>query len=323
MVGTSSSGVWEHARDWSVILPFVYYQRENFIPAGLIAGRDVIDYSAGLGDLSAYVSSLDPSSLIATAPEQHAPRPPLLPDSVEWRTGVGAGQIAAALSEASVDVMLARMVIQFPTVESDAVDVDDILRQMRRVLRKDGSMVATTHSFFSLPRFEGDHSEVDDHLAAVEADVTPLLGAEDPFTRGVARETAGLIELVRYLDLPPREGPFGRTGFGLKIPMLVNSFVKQGFAVQSVEVIEPFTFPIGLRATVAENIDSVNELGEQVMSIKHRHLTSSDAADPYRRPAVLAAMIAEIRALLPVTAVPIVRIVATRDESAATLDAGE
>lgn len=291
---------------------FVYYQRENFIREDLVQGRDVIDYSAGLGDLSAYVSSLNPSSLLATAPEPEAPRPSLLPDSVEWLTGVGADRIADVLPEESADTILARMVIQFPTVEGDAVDVDGILRQMRGTLRENGSIVVSTHSFFSLPRFEGDHSRAEDHLAAVEADVLPLLSAEDTFTRGVAQETAGLIELVRYLDLPPREGPFGRTGFGLKIPMLVNSFVSEGFTVDSVEEIEPFTFPIGLYGNIADDPDSVIELGERVMSIKHRYLTSVEASDPYLRPAVLANMIAEIRGLLPVTAVPIVRICATK-----------
>jgi hypothetical protein len=307
-----SSEVWEHARDWAEMLPFVYYQRENFVPEGLVEGRDVIDYSAGLGDLSAYVSSLGPSSVVATAPEPDAPRPLLLPDSVQWKTGVGADRIGEMLQEASADVILARMVLQFPTMESDAVDVDDILAQMRGVLRRKGSIAMTTHAFFSLPRFEGDHSDVDDHLAAVEVDVLPLLDAEDTFTRGVARETAGLIELVRYLGLPPREGPFGRTGFGLKIPMLVNSFVRQGFAVDRVEVIEPFTFPVGLEARLTESDLSVGDLGEQVMSIKRKHLTSAEAADPYLRPAVLAAMLVEIRKLLPVTAVPIVRIGATK-----------
>lgn len=307
-----SSEVWEHARDWAVMRSFVYYQRENFIPEGLIEGRDVIDYSAGLGDLSAYVSSLNPSSLLATAPEQDAPRPPLLPDSVEWMTGVGADRIADLLPAASADVILARMVIQFPTMESNAVDVDDILAQMHSVLREDGSITISTHSFFSLPRFEGDHSRADDHLAAVEADVLPLLEADNTFTRGVAQETAGLIELVRYLGLPPREGPFGRTGFGLKIPMLVNSFVNQGFRIESVEEIEPFTFPIGLYERITDDTDSAITIGERVMSIKQRHLISVEAADPYLRPSVLAAMIAEIRELLPMTAVPIVRICATK-----------
>jgi hypothetical protein len=307
-----SPDVWEHARDWVAMRPFVYYQRENLLPDDLVEGRDVIDYSAGLCDLSAYVWSLGPSSLIATAPEQHAPRPSLLPDSVEWRTGVDAGRIAEALQAASADVILARMVIQFPTMESDAVDVDGILRQMHTVLREQGSIVVTTHAYFSLPRFEGDHSAAEDHLAVVDAGVAPFLNAEDTFTRGVARETAGLIELVRFLNLPPRDGPFGRTGFGLKIPMLVNSFVNEGFTVEAVEVIEPFTFPTGLPDSIADESTSLAELGDSVMAIKRRHLTSVEAADPYTRPAVLADMISEIRMLLPVTAVPIVRIVATK-----------
>jgi len=307
-----SADVWEHARDWMTMRPFVYYQRENLLPDDLVEGRDIIDYSAGLGDLSAYIWSLRPSSLIATAPEQHAPRPSLLPNLVEWRTGVDAAGIADALPEASADVIVARMVIQFPTVEGDAVDVDEILRQMHSVLRDDGSIVITTHSYFSLPRFDDDHSGADDYLAVVDAGVTPLLNAEDAFTRGVARDTAGLVELVRFLNLPPREGPFGRTGFGLKTPMLVNSFVNEGFIVEAVEEIEPFTFPTGLPESIADQSASLAELGESVMAIKHRHLTSVEAADPYTRPAVLADMISEIRMLLPVTAVPIVRIVATK-----------
>jgi hypothetical protein len=308
----SSSEVWEHARGWAVMRSFVYYQRENFIPEGLVEGREVIDFSAGLGDLSNYVASLGPSSLIATAPEEHAPRPSLLPDSVEWMTGVGANRIAELLPEESADVILARMVIQFPTVESDAVDVDQILLQMRGVLSTGGSIVMTTHSYFSLPQLGGDPSRVGDQLAAVEADVLPLLDAKDAFTRGVAQETVGLIELVRYLDLPPRDGPFGQTGFGLKIPMLVNSVVAQGFTLDSVEEIEPFTYPIGLRESIADNAESVIELGEQVMAIKRRYLISAEARDPYLRPAVLARMIAEIRELLPVTTVPIVRLCVTK-----------
>jgi hypothetical protein len=227
-------------------------------------------------------------------------------------TGVGANRIAELLPEESADLILARMVIQFPTVESDAVDVDQILLQMRGVLSTGGSIVMTTHSYFSLPQLGGDPSRVGDQLAAVEADVLPLLDAKDAFTRGVAQETVGLIELVRYLDLPPRDGPFGQTGFGLKIPMLVNSVVAQGFTLDSVEEIEPFTYPIGLRESIADNAESVIELGEQVMAIKRRNLTSAEARDPYLRPAVLARMIAEIRELLPVTTVPIVRLCVTK-----------
>ncbi|MDA2978679.1 MAG: hypothetical protein O3B42_02800 [Actinomycetota bacterium] len=312
MSDAGAAPVWEQARDWETMRRFVYYQRENFVGAELIEGRDVIDYSAGLGDLSAYVDSLSPASLVATAPEPHAPRPDSLPESATWLTGVDAGHISSALQPESADVILARMVIQFPTTEADAVDVDEILAQMHRVLRDKGTVVVTTHSFFSLPRFEGDHSEADDHLAAVEGDVAPLVNMGDTFTRGVARETAGLIELIRYLGLPPREGPFGRTGFGLKIPMLVNSFLRQGFRVEGVDEIEPFTFPIDLKSNIVGLGVTPTELGIRVMDIKRGYLTSSEAGDPYLRPSILAAMIEEIRTLIPVTAVPIVRIYATK-----------
>jgi hypothetical protein len=94
--------------------------------------------------------------------------------------------------------------------------------------------------------------------------------------------------------------------------MLVNSFVNEGFTVEAVEEIEPFTFPTGLPDSIPDQSKSLAELGESVMAIKRRYLTSVEAADPYTRPAVLADMISEIRVLLPVTAVPIVRIVATK-----------
>ena len=313
MQDNNAEQVWEQARDWAVIRPFVYYQRENLVSRNMVEGRDVVDFSAGLGDLSSYVHSLGSSSLLATVPETHAPRPSELPESVEWRTDVGASNISEMLQADSADVVLARMVIQFPTVESHAIDVDGILSQMRTVLRSGGTMLVTTHAYFSLPAFAGDRSGDHDHLAAVEADVQQLLGSDDEFTRSVATETVGLIELVRYLDLPPREGPFGRTGFGLKIPMLVNSFVKAGFTVESVDEIEPFTFPTGLPESVSHLNESITELGARVMAIKQKHLATPGAADPYLRPVILGKMIREIRALLPVTAVPIVRIVATRD----------
>jgi hypothetical protein len=48
------------------------------------------------------------------------------------------------------------------------------------------------------------------------------------------------------------------------------------------------------------------------MAIKERYLTSAEAKDAYLRPSILATMLDEIRAILPVTAVPIVRVCATR-----------
>lgn len=306
------SEAWEHVRDWSLVRPFVYYQKENFLPEGLVESKDVIDFSAGLGDLSAYVWSLGPKSLTATAPETDASRPPGLSVGVGWRTGVGADRIDRELPPESADVFLARMVIQFPTMEADAVDVDRILDQIHRVLRPGGSVVVTTHAFFSLPSFGEVHDIAGEHLEAVEADVTSLLDSENDLVRGFASETAGLIELVRYLGLPPREGPFGGTGFGLKSPMLVNSFVTQGFSVSRVEVIEPFTYPIGLRDRLIGERAVLEHLGVRVMAIKQRYLSSAAAGDPYARPAVLAEMLAEIRELVQVTAVPIVRVVASK-----------
>jgi hypothetical protein len=308
----SSKSVWEHDRGWELIRSFVYYQLENFLPTGIVEGRDVLDYSAGLGDLSSYATTLGAKTVVATAPEPHAPRPSALPENVTWLTGVGAGHISERLPKNSADVVLARMVIQFPTVEDDAVDVDDILAQLHAVLRESGTIIVSTHAFFSLPRFAGDHSRVDDHLSAVETDVRPLLDNAHAFVRGVALETAGLIELVRYLNLPPREGPFGRTGFGLKIPMLVNSFIRNGFDITDIGVIEPFTYPIGLQESTNTGASDPFELGNKVMAIKRHYLTSPRAADPYQRPRILADMVAEIRELLPVTAVPIVRVRATK-----------
>lgn len=312
MPDSSQSSSWEHTRSWSLVRPFVYYQRENLVSGDLIEGRDVVDYSAGLGDLSAYVSTLNPSSLLATVPEADGSRPPALPGTAQWVAGVGASEIADLLPARSADVILARMVIQFPTVEQHDVDVDSILEQMGGVLRVGASLVITTHAFFSLPQPTIRPPEAEGHLAAVEAHVQPLLQSNDDFVRRIAEEAIGLIELVRYLDLPPRESPFGVTGFGLKIPMLVNSFVRQGYTVESIEVIEPFTFPVGIQDRFTADPDSVIELGNRVMSIKSRYLTSEGVADPYLRPAILAGMLGEIEELVPVTAVPIVRLHATK-----------
>lgn len=275
-----SETAWEAERDWATMRPFVYYQLDNFVPAELVRDRDVVDFSAGLGDLSEYAWSVGPRSLTATAPEVGRERPDGLAADVSWVTGVGAERIAESLGAASADTVLARMVIQFPTIEDHGVDVDDILGQMREVLRPGGSVVVTTHSFFSFTSQE--------------------------------RDADGLAALVDYLGLPPREGPFGATGYGLKIPMLVNSFVRSGFSIDTVDEIEPFTYPTDLDGAAKKSNMTVRELGNLVMDIKRRYLTLPEARDPYLRPRVLGDMLDEIRQTVSVTAVPIVRVIARR-----------
>lgn len=69
--------------------PLVYYLREDFIPPAMAAGRDVLDCSAGLGDLSRYLAESGASSVIATMPEARTP-PTMaaMSDGLEaWRQG--------------------------------------------------------------------------------------------------------------------------------------------------------------------------------------------------------------------------------------------
>ena len=47
---------WELYRNWDVVRYLVYYLVEDLVPPEFISGKDVIDFSSGLGDLSAYIA---------------------------------------------------------------------------------------------------------------------------------------------------------------------------------------------------------------------------------------------------------------------------
>ncbi len=300
---------WEQERDWATIRPFVYYQLENFVAGDLVAGRDVVDFSAGLGDLSEYVATLGPKSLTATAHHPEVERPERLPDDAAWVAGVGAQDITERLAPDSADLILARMVIQFPTMEHDTVDVDDILSQMSTVLRPGGTVVVSTHAYFDLPGGDTVADDLDGYLLETREEAARLVESDDPIVRRIGEDTLGRVDLVRYLGLPPREGPFGATGFGLKVPMLLQSFFRSGYRVDLVEDLEPFTYPYHLGDRSG---DAINALGAEFMERKRQAFTSPEYQDAYRRPAVLRRVLEDLRSLTAVTCVPIVRVVATR-----------
>lgn len=275
---------WESTRSWHLMRWLVYYLLEDLVPPPMVVGADVLDFSAGLGDLSAYMAAAGARSVVATRPETKAgdPHP-----GVEWLTGVAAGNLVEAVGERRFDVAVARMVFQFPTWEGDRADPDTMAAEFATILRPGGRVVAAFHEFVGL---EGHpHTgELPDASTVIEAN--PGLGA-----------------VVRYLNLPPREGPLGQTGFGLKVPMFISTMAASGFMVEMADNPEPFTFPTALRGISDADLQS---LGEAVMELKSRLLAF--VPDPYDRPARIRKMLIELGDLMPHVAWPIARVVARR-----------
>lgn len=260
----------------------VYYLLEDLVPPEMAAGADILDFSAGLGDLSRYMSEVGARSVLATRPE---PQPG--DDGVEWLTGVAAGNVVESLLGRSFDLVVARMVFQFPTWEGDRADPDTMSAEFAEVIRPGGRLVAAFHEFVAIE--EGP------------------LGPDIPDVEEVLASRPELAQVVRFLNLPPREGPFGQTGFGLKIPMFINSVVMNGFAIESTSHVEPFTFPLELDSYTDSDI---GELVPRVMEIKRRWL--SHVVDPYAHPAAIRHMLTELAPIMPHVAWPIVRVVARR-----------
>jgi SAM-dependent methyltransferase len=306
----SNIPLWERERNWPLMRPFVYHLVENFVDPEWVNGKRVVDFSAGLGDLTAYMTQHDPASIVATVPEPRAPSG----TDVETIGGVLASRIAEALPPESVDLFCARMVFQFPRWEDEQVDVDVMLEQISRVLAPGGRIVIASHAFFPLQTLSSLENEHDsevllDRLVSLSAgapdDVHEILTEE-------AQRLTGLTELVRYLGLPPRESPMGETGYGLRVPTLVDSFIRAGFTLEVVDDIEPFTYPLGVWEQFNDHPDAMKELGAAVFAIKQRWLTDERARDSYLRPGILRQMLQEIRWLVPIVKVPIVRVVACR-----------
>lgn len=262
----------------------VYYLRENLIPPDMAAGADILDFSAGLGDLSAYLSDSGARSVLATRPEVE---PGNAHTGVEWATGVGAGNVVEKLGDRTFDLVVARMVFQFPTWEGDRADPDTMLEEFADVLRPGGRLVAAFHEFVSL---EGHPSSNDLPDVSMVIDSNPHLGA-----------------LVNYLNLPPREGPLGETGFGLKVPMFVDSLASHGFAIESADNPDAFTFPVGLEGMSDHDLV---ELGDRVMELKAGLL--AHVPDRYERPGRVRQMLVALSEVMPHVAWPIARVVARR-----------
>ena len=255
---------WEANRSWHLMRPLVYYLIENLVPGDIARGR-VLDFSAGLGDLSRYMAEQG-AEVVSTLPEEVAPN-----DEIDWVAGVAAGRIAATFDPESFDTAVARMVLQFPTWEGDRADPDTVVEEFREILRPGGRLVLAFHEFRR------------PHDASSQA-------------------------LVDYLGLPPREGPHGETGYGLKVPMLVTTLQNRGFDIETAEHAEPFTFPTGLKGMEDTEVES---LGANVMGVKRRYLIDR-APGTYERPGVIRQMLDELSGLFEFTTWPIVRVVARR-----------
>jgi SAM-dependent methyltransferase len=294
---------WELQRRWETVRYLVYYLVENLVPPELIPGVDIIDFSCGLGDLSAYMAAHGPASLIATSPEATTP-PPYLPTSATHLEDVPADRIAERLPAASADLFVARMVFQFPTVEDHHIDMDGMLAQVYRVLRPGGRLIICSHQY----------TELDPHLEAawpepVETYFERLLATHD----GPHHDyLAGLIELIQTIGIPPREGSHGQTGFGLKPSMAIDSFLQAGFQIERTAELEEFTFPIGLSREMAKRPEYYAQLAERVFATKQRHIQTPAFADKYQRPQVLRAILDELKPLHPFVTIPIFSIQACK-----------
>jgi SAM-dependent methyltransferase len=297
---------WELQRNWEITRYLVYYLVENFVPPELIPGKDVVDFSSGLGDLSVYIHQHNPNSLISTSPDD-VDCPQVLQDlpGASFMPNLNAREIAAKLAPNSVDLFAARMVFQFPTSEADRIDVDGMLSQIAKVLRPGGRLVVCSHEYTQLDdRPENWNLPLDEYFHKVAA-------AE---SGGDAKRHEGLIELIREISIPPREGAHGQTGFGLKGLMAVDSFVRAGFQIEEAAEIEDFTFPVGITKDLQTRREYYQELAEKVFAIKRRHILSKEFADKYRRPQVLQNVLLELNALHTFVTIPIFRIQAKKPE---------
>ncbi|KAA3646102.1 MAG: class I SAM-dependent methyltransferase [Chloroflexi bacterium] len=295
---------WELYRNWDVVRYLVYYLVENLVPPEAIRGKDVIDFSSGLGDLSAYIASQGPRSLTSTSPAEIDPPEKIAAlEDVKFIAGVPAQAIGAKLAPNSADLFVARMVVQFPTVEEDRIDVDGMLAQIYEVLRPGGQLIICSHEFTELDRhYEAVGTSLDDYK-------------QELLTRHSGEHRQYLVDLIELFDtigVPPREGVHGQTGFGLKALMMVDSLVKAGFHIEMAAEIEDFTFPRGISTDYGERQEYYKQLAEQVFAIKQKHILTPQFENKYQRPQVLQSILKEINALHPFVSVPIFKIRASK-----------
>ncbi len=297
-------GSWELQRNWEIVRYLVYYLVEDLVSPDLIPDRDVIDFSGGLGDLSAYLYAQRPSSLLMTSPDDVRPPQELSGQpGFQFMPNLHATEIDTKIPTASADLFVARMVFQFPTEEGDRIDVDGMLSQVYRVLRPGGRLIMCSHEFTQLD----DH--VDDFGLSYHEYLAALPGH---YGNRSADRVAGLIELIQAIGIPPREGIHGQLGFGLKGIMAVDSFVQCGFRIESAAEIEDFTFPVGISKDLHSRADYYRQLGERVFAIKRDLVCSPEFADKYMRPAVLKRILQRINQLHPFVTIPIFKIQAIK-----------
>jgi len=295
---------WELQRNWDIVRYLVYYLVEDLVPADLIPDRDVIDFSGGLGDLSEYLYSNGPASLLTTSPDDIAP-PPNLSGKPGFRflANLQAGQINKKIPSGSADLFVARMVFQFPTDEKDRIDVDGMLAQIYDILRPGGRLIMCSHEF----------TQLDDHPDDRELPFDAYLKSLSSHHSGRSAERIqGLIEMIQSIGIPPREGVHGQTGFGLKGLMAVDSFVRCGYKIESAAEIEDFTFPLGISRDLLQRREYYQELAEKVFTIKRTRINVPEFSNKYSRPGVLKSILTEINELHPFVTVPIFKIQAIK-----------
>jgi len=297
---------WELEHQWEIVRYLVYYLRENLVPSELIEGKDIVDFSTGLGDLSLFMAEHGAKSVTATVPEDiSAPKALEQVEPIRFLPKMAASQISERLGPESADLFVGRMVFQFPTEEADRIDVDGMLAQIFEVLRPGGRLIIASHQYSELDRqVQGSWKEpIEDHFEKL------LSSYADPYRQ----QLKGLIELISTIGIPPREGNHGQSGFGLKPLMTIDSFVRAGFAIERAAELEDFTFPIGLSEEIGERPEYYANLAKQVFEIKREGMGRPSYADKYERPQVLQRILEDINQLHPVATIPIFAIQARKN----------
>jgi hypothetical protein len=294
---------WELLHNWDIVRYLVYYLIEDLVSPELIPGKDVIDFSAGLGDLSAYLFAQNPRSLTATSPDDRPPE--ILSDKpgIDFVPHLTAQSLSQKLQPASADLFVARMVFQFPTDQRDHIDVDGMLSQIYQILRPGGELIICSHEFTQLS------DDPEDWDLPLEEYLTVL---PERYTGTHQDKVRGLIEMIKTIGLPPREGVHGQTGFGLKGFMAIDSFVQAGFRIKSAGEIEDFTYPVGISTDFNSRREHYRELAQQVFAIKQQHILSPQFQNKYTRPTALKTILREINQLHDFVSVPIFKIHAAK-----------